>query len=340
MLENMCIVSVIVPVYNSEHSLHRCIDSVLKQSYINWDLILVDDGSQDKSVEICEKYCSMDSRIRLIKGSHTGASGARNLGIKNSRGQFLMFIDSDDCILTDTIKNMMAEMSRGDIDLCVGGYDYYDVENERHAKNQLDEFRGSLKQYLEERYISSLENSIAYTQCTKMYKRELIDRFDIKFREQYSICEDALFVNAYLSKCKAICVLDNTDYIYYSHQGSSLSKVHKCREYIANSELYSNIKEMMMQMEVSQNIVHRIEDIFFMRYINFSMRILWDGNWKRQKKELKELFEDEICCEVINLSEISGVQYNIAKLLMKKRWITLFMLIMKARNLKRLKKCC
>lgn len=338
MLENIYIVSIIIPVYNSQRYLRRSIESVLNQTYVNWELILVDDGSQDKSVEICEKYSALDSRIRLVKGLHAGASGARNLGIKKSRGQFLMFVDSDDCIAPDAIENMMTEMDKGDIDLCVSGYDYFNVDDDTHIKNRLDYFRGTLEQYLSERYIYSLENSIAYTQCSKMYKRELIEQFDIKFSEKYSICEDALFVNAYLSKCKTICVLDNTDYIYFLEQNISLSKTHQYGEYIANSELYLGIKTMLKQMDVSQNIIDRMVDIFFVRYFNFSVRILWSGSWRLQKKELKALLQDEMCCEVINASEVKEIRYMVVKFLMKKRIITLYMIIMKVWNFGRLRK--
>ena len=92
------LISVIIPVYNRENVIEECIDSVLAQSYPNFEIIIIDDGSTDLTVNICEKIISKENRIKLIKAEHGGVSNARNIGINQSRGEFIFFLDSDDII--------------------------------------------------------------------------------------------------------------------------------------------------------------------------------------------------------------------------------------------------
>ena len=102
----MAIISIIVPVYNAEKYLSRCIDSILRQTFADFELILVNDGSSDKSKEICEKYLESDPRIKLINQENSGVSAARNTGLDNASGEYIGFVDSDDFIE----KNMYEEL--------------------------------------------------------------------------------------------------------------------------------------------------------------------------------------------------------------------------------------
>ena len=102
----MPIMSVIVPVYNTEQYLHRCIDSILTQTYTDFELLLIDDGSKDKSGDICDEYALKDSRIRVFHKENGGVSSARNLGLDNAAGEWITFVDSDDWIIESYLMNL------------------------------------------------------------------------------------------------------------------------------------------------------------------------------------------------------------------------------------------
>lgn len=116
-------ISVIVPVYNTEKYLRRCIDSVLAQTYADFELLLIDDGSKDKSGEICDEYAQKDARVRVFHKENGGVSSARNLGLDNARGEWVAFVDSDDYIEENYLKSFEGNL---DADLVVGNSAWLD----------------------------------------------------------------------------------------------------------------------------------------------------------------------------------------------------------------------
>ena len=115
------LISVIVPIYNVEKYLERCLDSIIKQTYKNLDIILVDDGSIDNSTKICDEYVKKDSRIKVIHKENGGLSDARNVGIDNSDGKYICFIDSDDYIELDMIENLYDGIVKNNANICCCG---------------------------------------------------------------------------------------------------------------------------------------------------------------------------------------------------------------------------
>ena len=111
-------VSIIVPVYNAQDSLERCLMSIIRQRYPQWELVLVDDGSQDDSLEICKRYSNMDSRIQVIHTDNCGVSSARNTGMENAQGEYIVFVDSDDMIHPDFLSECLSNKE----DLIVTNY--------------------------------------------------------------------------------------------------------------------------------------------------------------------------------------------------------------------------
>lgn len=114
------LISVIIPVYKAERFLYRCIDSVIYQTYTNWEMILVDDGSPDTSGDICDEYAKKDERIRVIHQKNQGASGARNVGLDKATGEWIYFLDSDDYIKENTLEEMLSYSENGYYDVVAG----------------------------------------------------------------------------------------------------------------------------------------------------------------------------------------------------------------------------
>ena len=126
------VISVIIPVYNVEKYIRQCVDSVLEQSYKDFELILVDDGSPDNCPRICDEYARKDSRVHVIHQMNSGVSAARNKGIEHAKGEWISFIDSDDWVDIDYLEKF--ELDKDDADLIIQGLEYYDNRNGQYFK--------------------------------------------------------------------------------------------------------------------------------------------------------------------------------------------------------------
>jgi len=211
-------VSVIVPVYNTQKYLKRCIDSIVNQTYNNLDIILVNDGSTDNSLKICEEYEKIDDRIFIVSGKNYGVSHARNIGIEKAKGEYLYFADSDDYLEIDAIEKMLREFVNADGELIIAGYN--EIENkEKIAKKSWGNFR--IKSNDAKKLILD-ENGAGGYLWNKLFKLSLIKKFEIKFDEKIYVWEDVLFVMEYLDKCKNVKLIDDIVYEYCRRDGSAV----------------------------------------------------------------------------------------------------------------------
>ena len=181
------LVSVIIPVYNSEIYLEKCITSLLKQTYKNFELILIDDGSTDSSYEICKKY-SLDSRIHIYRKENGGVSSARNMGLNCAKGKYIFFVDSDDWVDEDYIELLKIE---DDEDLVQGGCK--DFQNFPSLMSYEEIFNNFAKYWF---------NSIVQFVWGNCYKKNIIEEYNIRFDEKITLGEDAYFNLEYLKHIK------------------------------------------------------------------------------------------------------------------------------------------
>ena len=210
-------VSVIIPVYNVEKYLERCLDSIINQTYQNLEIILVNDGSPDNCGEICDKYALKDGRIRVIHQKNSGVSAARNNGIAQSCGEYIVFVDSDDYVSSDYIRNLM-DISDADY-VASGCY----VQTKELAWNEWHNREITLR--IDD--IRTTPENINYvptgTVWAKRYKRSILQRISLQFNTIISRGEDTLFNAEYLLGCQSISVLDISDYYYcYSPNAATL----------------------------------------------------------------------------------------------------------------------
>ncbi|MCM1312359.1 MAG: glycosyltransferase [Bacteroides sp.] len=199
-------ISVIVPVYNVEKYLHRCIDSILAQIFTDFELLLVDDGSTDGSGSICDEYAKKDSRVRVFHKANGGVSSARNMGLDHARGEWITFVDSDDW-LADSFSFSMIDDD--DEDLIV--FSYEDTHEDRISYN-IEEGCWKTAAEIREFMRQNINSFMMKCPWAKFYKRKLIGnlRFDTNMR----VSEDNLFVLNYLSKIQSCKVYEDLMYIY------------------------------------------------------------------------------------------------------------------------------
>ena len=210
-------ISVIVPVYNTEQYLRRCIDSVLAQTYQDFELLLIDDGSTDSSGAICDEYAARDSRVRVFHKVNGGVSSARNVGLDNARGEWVTFVDSDDYIEENFLKSFEGNL---DADLVVGNTVLITLPAGNRTKHHCIPF-GCYKDI--EHFISSyLSESILRVPWGKMYKTGHLS--DLRFNENVRIGEDLIFNLQYFQNVLKISVLNNgihkSSYVYMNPNDS------------------------------------------------------------------------------------------------------------------------
>lgn len=211
------LISIIIPVFNAESTLEKCIKSVLEQTYKNLEIILINDGSTDNSKKICQSFQMKYNIIKFFEKENKGVSSARNLGIEKSRGGYITFIDSDDYVSENFIKDLHdAFMLREDIDITHCGTVNVDEDFNTISKSKINEIElfdadTYMKKILEEKKI----NAVCWG---KMYNRKIISK--VRFDENIQINEDLDFLLNILLNCRKIVYIPKTDYYWVDRKNS------------------------------------------------------------------------------------------------------------------------
>lgn len=250
-MENI-IVSVIVPVYNAEAYLRTTIDSILNQTFRNFELILVDDGSSDKSGVICDEYAVADERVIVIHKHNGGVSDARNLGIEHARGEFIEFVDNDDYVFPDFLQTMVEE---------IGEYDLLQstpLSGTRHNiklcnRALLDDSKSisCIKGGNGSVMFPQIDESNMATIWNQLYKKALIDKYHIKFQNIQS--EDELFSYEYMSHANSIKKINYQGYYFINNSDSQGSK----HNYIAELDYIQLMENIYLRILQAWSIKDR-----------------------------------------------------------------------------------
>ena len=216
-------ISIIVPVYNVEAYLERCVESILKQTYTNFELLLINDGSTDQSGDLCDQLASKNENIKVFHLENAGVSNARNVGIQNSTGEWITFVDSDDFITPDYLETLISAVRS---DISVG----FSVARLHHVKNgqvtDLPGFSGQESVWSAEQTMKELlmTTRTSFFPVAKLFRREIVS--DFTFNTDYHLAEDALFLTEVLLKTKCTSVFIDKLIYYYDHrQGSATTSV-------------------------------------------------------------------------------------------------------------------
>lgn len=226
MQENKPLLSIIVPVYNSSQHLGQCIESIINQTFNNFELILINDGSQDSSGLICDSYKAKDGRIVAYHQSNKGVSSARNQGLSLSKGKWIMFIDSDDWINKDYLSNIFSFLDYHEPDLVIWGIKLLLKHTSIEKNIQLFGYHEN-KDSIYELLISSDINELLESPCNKLFKHEIIREHNIAFDLNLSYLEDMNFNYFYLKKINSIFGISNVYYNYRKNDNdNTLSQKH------------------------------------------------------------------------------------------------------------------
>ena len=244
------LISIIVPIYNTEKYLHECLDSILNQSYTNFEVLLINDGSTDSSGTICQEYVERDSRFRYFEKDNGGVASARNLGLERSEGTYITFIDSDDWVEFNYLEVLYTALKENDTDVAISTYKRFAQDGVfylRSYSKENDEFlnigkrnRNSFLEILPK--LGELDHSF-YSISSKLIKREIIG--NLLFDEQVSYAEDLnFFFRLYLGVESVVYVRDYT-YIYRTHDASTSQNFNELKA-LHELEIF---KRMFQQIE-------------------------------------------------------------------------------------------
>lgn len=216
-------VSIIVPVYNAEQYLRRCVDSILNQEYTDFEVFLVNDGSTDSSGDICEEYGNKDTRVNVIQKENTGVSDSRNLALDRARGKYLQFLDSDDWITPDATRLFVRAAEEYGCDMVIS--DFYRVVGERLSPKGDIEEEGVLTR--EEFAAHMMENPADFyygVLWNKLYRRDIVEEHKLRMDTDISWCEDFMFNLEYIRYAKVFYALHAPIYYYVKRKGSLASQ--------------------------------------------------------------------------------------------------------------------
>ena len=263
----MPLISVIVPVYNTEKYLHRCIDSILAQTFTDFELLLIDDGSKDNSGKICDESAAKDSRVRVFHKENGGASSARNLGLGKAKGEWITFVDSDDTLQKNAL-DLLYKSSVSSVDAVIA--------NAKHSEIIFGE-----------EWIRLLLD--CKTRCElwgSLYKRNLM--LDKEFEIPYSIVigEDFLMNIQYALRCKKIKLI--TDNVYNYTQGESTSLVNSYKLTLEHEKKLLQCMDVILR---DRETVFAYE-IFRKRYLTLE-RLIFIGKKPYSEEWVKELMKDK-----------------------------------------------
>lgn len=304
---NKPLVSVILPVYNGEKTIQNTIKSILCQTYPFFELIIIDDGSFDKTSAIIDSLSKKDKRVITLHKKNGGVSAARNDGLKLAKGQYVSFIDSDDTYRIDFLEKMINYIHLYDANLIVCGYMM--LNGEKRSVEEIS-FKSSFNEIKNDEFIDVYSKGLLNVPWNKLYKKEYI--FDY-FIQSYSMGEDLIFNLQYLTHAKSICFVPDCLYNYDSNVFSLSSKFH-----VNSLDAYDEAQNLFETLLCKKTFDS--EELISVLWANVNIwltKLFVDANMNyRVKKKLFIFFKNHNCYKkvILNYERINSKRRIVLKL--------------------------
>ncbi len=280
-------ISVIIPIYNVEKYLKRCIESIIKQTYSNLEIILVDDGSPDGCAKICDEYKNKDERIVVIHKKNGGLSDARNAGLKVATGEIISYIDSDDYVDLDMYEKMTKAMEEKNADIVVCGTNIDYEDGHTKVKCEKEE-----KSFNREEALIELNSFKSFDMAVwnKLYKREVVDKIEFPVGKK---SEDYFVMYQYFARAKKVVIINQAKYHYFQRSNSISRGKNVTHDYIEGSK---SQKEFFEKNFPDLNYVGNTAYAFsyiatYNRYIKNELKMTNEMK-KEFKKEVRKYLKD------------------------------------------------
>ena len=313
------LVSIIVPIYNVEPYMEKCIDTIIEQSYKKLEIILVDDGSTDNSGKIADMYIKKDSRIKVIHKINGGLSDARNAGMEQAKGKYICFIDSDDFIEKDMIKNMINKINSLNVDVIIGGY-YVDFEdkNGNLKKRRVKKFEK--EGYFDKNIVNQEVLGMLGYAWNKMYRLDFLKNNNFYFVKGLSLVEDTEFNSRVLAKAKI-----GLDAGIYNHY------IQRNRETLGNKK-YDNLLELNIRLSKCHEYLLRswktseekIEEIKIKDYLSILKGYIKNKaleDIKYSKSIIEDLLKNNEINKAVNINKYKNIKDRVFCFLVKHKMV-------------------
>lgn len=292
------LVSIIIPIFNVEKYLDRCIESVVNQTYKNLEIILVDDGSTDSCPQMCDEWGLKDSRIKVVHKENAGLGMARNTGIDNASGEYIFFFDSDDYVDVTTVERCVKSAVENDSEVVAyGRNDVYDDGRivPRGIKTEKTLFSDSEICNIVLPAMFTYEFGFGISSCGKMYKTELFNRLNKRFvSEKQIISEDAYFAIDLYTDVKKVSVVCENLYFYYK-RGNSLTQSYDPGRQTKNDKFYIKSVELAKSRGLSEKVINCIAVRYQIYTFSAIKQVVATGLSKSEKKkEIRKIFKSKV----------------------------------------------
>lgn len=313
------LISVIIPVYNVDKFLKKCLDSVLKQTYSDYEVILINDGSTDESAKLCKAYVNLDDRFQLINQSNRGVSAARNVGLKNVKGKYVTFVDADDMIAPQYLEMLYANLKNADADISMCAWSCNQKGKYKNERIEVWDKKQTL--------LSMFKNGkINGNVCSKLYRRQCIE--GLEFDEKLRIGEDQIFAIQAISRVNTVVFQDIPLYTYFIRNTSAM-----------NSKLDSRYWDVIYRAEWIDNFAKKnmteLSGLFRKEEINIYVTMII-RDMKGRTNESKQIVDciwprvkEAKCREFVRYSTL----YQFIRFIMVKYFYPIASLIVRIKNL-------
>ena len=306
----MELVSVIIPVYNVEPYLLRCVDSVRNQTYQNLEIILVDDGSPDRCPQICDELQKLDPRIKVVHKENGGLGFARNSGLEVATGAYVTFIDSDDWISECHVENLYTAVTENQADMAIGAHTSVSAAGEMQKRpSKLSKGLYEGEAIIDKLLLPMLGAEPAFPQdvqfesssCMNLYRMDVIRENDLKFlSERYAVAEDLYFNVDFLMGTKRVVLTEETGYYYFENLGS-ISRKYNPKRFERTLRFYETLKSQIQQYKLVDRADYRVERTFLMK-VRVAIRhvVLSDLPRKQKMREIRTMLNHPLVQKVLH----------------------------------------
>ncbi len=308
-------VTFIVPIYNAEKYLYNCLESIRNQTLKEIEVILINDGSRDESLRICNEFCKKDNRFKLINKGNSGVSDSRNIGIKTAQAEYLMFVDADDWLEPEAAEICYENIKKFNVDICQFNY-FFNYENGKQIKGETFGKKLIKKTYKDRTFLQC--NVIAYKYVkvkkredyigrirgcwSKMFSTKFIKKNNLFFDTDLEIQEDTCFYVKALEKMKKMIIIDANLY-HYRQNKDSVTRSFDSKKWEKCVKVLEKIQNFWKETEKNNDIEQCIYILAFELLVEYIKHDIFNFNkdckYKEKKKKLKEVINSPTYVEVI-----------------------------------------
>lgn len=277
------IISVIVPVYNAESTIRRCVDSILAQTFTDFECLLIDDGSKDRSGEICDEYLEKDSRVRAFHKENGGVSSARNYGLSLAEGKYIVFVDADDYVPLNAFTSFL---DTPESDLVIANAVCFPQSLFQLDWPSLMVYSDSIGDFLSINFNSPLLNG----PWSKLFRKEIIEVFQLRFDEMLHFGEDSVFVKEYVQHVASISLCRDVCYEYHDNPGDFYNKYSLKYEGIYRyfKRTYTLIQQIECRFSCKLRMKNTIHEVYNLTVEYLKKSALCDSGLRCAKEFLSE----------------------------------------------------